>query len=454
MISSLVNSKSPFFWLAFHIILGAISTITPLPLIFWFYLVLGTSILQLFRPGEKPFVRLVFLITYATSFELLARMSRTSPYVPYELGKYLFLALLLFGIIKGFRNGSIGWIMLILLSLGIFIDRAGQTTFRNIVFNLFGPINVAMAIIFFKDQEIEKDDFVKVLRLLLYPLISVLAFTIIRTPDLDTVEFKLGANFETAGGFGSNQVSTALGLGAFLAFLIWRNKWALTGYRWMDIILFIAFAFRGLLTFSRGGMIGGALGIFIILLLNRKPIDDDRTENPVRTILKIVPVIFILFFTFKYTDRITGGQLLLRYQGETAGTLKGSKQKTFNTFTTNRFAIFEGDVKLWKEYPLLGVGVGASSYMRDSSNRFLSHVEMSRLLSEHGTPGLIYILILFVQGINIFRYQRFNLFGVILLALFTIAVFTTFHAAMRTYISPLLIGLSMLCVIDNKYESD
>jgi hypothetical protein len=450
MISYLFNNKSPLFWLIFHVILGAISTFTPLPLIFWFYLVLSTSVFSILNPGKNSFIPLVFIIAYTTSFELLARMSKTSPYIPYELGKYLIFILLIFGIIKGYRKGKTGWLLIFLLLPGILIDEAGMTTFKNIVFNLVGPVNVALAIVFFSKEVISRDDFVKVLKLLIYPLVSVLAFVIIKTPDLDKIEFSLRANFETAGGFGTNQVSTALGLGAFLAFLFWRKKWSLTGYGWLDLILFIVFAFRGLLTFSRGGMMGGAIGILIILFLSRESVSEGSTLKPVRAVLKILPVILILLITFKYADRITGGQLALRYQGETAGTLKGTKEKTLNTYTSNRVKIFEDDFELWTEYPFLGVGVGASSYLRKSTTGFLSHVEMSRLLSEHGIFGIVFILILCVLGFNIYRYQRFEPLSIIMLALFAIAIFTTFHAAMRTYISPLLIGISTMTTIEEE----
>jgi hypothetical protein len=35
-----------------------------------------------------------------------------------------------------------------------------------------------------------------------------------------------------------------------------------------------------------------------------------------------------------------------------------------------------------------------------------------------------------------------------LIALFAVGVFTSFHAAMRTFVSPLMIGLSMLTIKD------
>lgn len=450
MINYLLENRSHLFWLILHIILGVISVFSPYPLIGWFYIVLGLSLIKLIKTADFFFIAAIS--SYLVSFELISRMSETSPIIPYELGKYLFSFLMIIGILKGYRKGIVGLAMLILLFISAFLDENSQSTYKNLVFNLLGPVNVALAILVFKNQAVNREEFIKILRFLFYPLISVLAFTIIKTPDLDSIEFKLGANLETAGGFGSNQVATALGLGAFLAFIFWRYKLDFSGYRWLDFILFIGFAFRGLLTFSRGGMMAGALGIFVVLLLNRS--EGYKIHNPIRLAIGIIPVIIILFLTFRYADKKTGGQLSLRYQGETAGTLRGTKQKNLNTYTSNRLRIFEDDIRLWEEHPILGVGVGASRYMRESSSGFLSHVEMSRLLAEQGIPGLIYIIILFVLGFKLFHYGRDELTSVVLLALFIIAIFTTFHAAMRTYISPLLIGISMIYVSELSEEAE
>ena len=198
------------------------------------------------------------------------------------------------------------------------------------------------------------------LRLLLYPLVSVLAFTVLGSPSLEEVEFTLGANFETSGGFGSNQVSTALGLGAFLVFILWRKRESFSGYMWLDGVFMLLFAFRGLVTFSRGGMIGGALGIIVFLLLDRDISGEGRAIKPIKAILTAIPVFIILAVTFTYANSVTGGLLSKRYQGETPGTLAGRKEKTLNGFTSNRLQIFNDDLKLWKEHPVLGVGVGAS----------------------------------------------------------------------------------------------
>jgi len=452
MINYILNARSRIFWIALHILLGALSILTPWILIGWFYLVLLTDGMSIIRKQRNSFIPIVYLIVYTTSFELLARMSGTSPFIPYELGKYLLLLLLCFGILKGYRKGNIGWLMVFILLPAALFDMSGESTVKSIVFNLIGPINVALAVVFFQKQEVNKDNFVDILRLLLYPLVSVLTFTVLGSPSLEDVEFILGANFATSGGFGSNQVSTALGLGAFLVFILWRKKEGFSGYLWLDVVFLLLFVFRGLITFSRGGMIGGALGIIIFLLLDRGITGDGRVIKPVKAILTAIPVFIILAVTFTYANKVTGGLLSKRYQGETPGTLAGRKEKTLNVFTSNRLQIFKDDLKLWKEHPILGVGVGASRYLRDESKDFLSHIEISRLLSEHGAMGLLYVLILFKLGWDIFKYQKGMVYGAILISFYIIALFTTFHSAMRTYVSPLLFGLSFLTIVDERHD--
>jgi len=377
-------------------------------------------------------------------------MSKAYPLIPWEMGKYLLFLLLTAGILMKYRRGTVGWILLVLLLPSLFIDESDQVWFKNIIFNLLGPVNVALAVVYFKNQIVSAEEFISLLRLFALPAISVLTFVVIKAPNLEHIEFTLGTNFETAGDFGSNQVSTILGLGVFLAYLFWRNRWNLSGYRWLDFGLLILFTIRGLLTFSRGGMIGGALGIIIFLLLDREMTGDRRKIKPLKSILTAIPIIIILAVTFTYANKVSGGLLSKRYQGETPGTLAGRKEKTLNVFTSNRLQIFKDDLELWKENPLLGVGTGASYYLRENTHRIAAHVELSRLLSEHGLFGLTYFFILCVLGYNVYRRASWTLSGPVLFAIFILALFTTFHSAMRTFVTPLLVGLSLIVVSNHE----
>jgi hypothetical protein len=365
------------------------------------------------------------------------------------MGKYALLLLLGLGVLMGYRKGLTGWLMLFILIPGMIIDVSGQVGFKNVVANLFGPVSVALAVVYFKGQNVNEEELKSLLRLIALPLVSVLAFVIIRTPDFKNIEFELAANRETSGGWGSNQISTALGLGAFILYFFWRNRYLFSGSRWIDLLIFLLFIFRGLLTFSRGGMIGGVLAVLVLLFYETvKAGTSIISQRVFIKIIKILPVIVMLFFLFRYADQIAGGKLLLRYQGETPGTAAGYRQKTLNTFTANRLNVFKDDLKLWKEHTLFGAGAGASFYLREDTRRVAAHVELSRLLSEHGIFGLTYFLIICSLGYKVFRRASWTYFGPVLLAMFVLALFTTFHSAMRTFVTPLLTGLSLLTLTE------
>lgn len=393
--------------------------------------------------------RNAYLITYLSSFEILARMAKTSPIIPYELSKYLMCGLLLLGIAHGSARGRIGWWLLLLLVPALLFDQSGQVSgYQPIVFNLLGPFNAALSIVFFTRQSLDTGQFRQLLLLLLYPLLSVLVFTYVRTPDYDEIKFSLSANFATAGGFGSNQVSTVLGLGMFLVFLFWLNRWQLTGSRWVDALLLFVFTFEGLLTFSRGGMIGGVLGILLVLFVLFRSVAKLRKRYRLPSVSRyLAPVVLLSAGAFGIANNITGGLLTLRYQGETAGTSGGYREKTINVITSNRYDIFIGDLALWTQHPILGVGVGASRYLRDKVNGVVAHVELSRLLAEHGVLGFIYFVLLLWAPLQALRRNHNPLFRSIQMALFIIAIYTTFHAAMRTYVTPLLVGISTASVV-------
>jgi hypothetical protein len=446
LIKHLILNKYPWFWILFHIALGLSATWSPLPMIIWFYLVFFTSGGYILKKDKSPFI-LISVIFYLISFELLARMARTSPFIPYELGKYLLCAGMIWGIIRYRTFGKAGWIMLLCLIPAILIDVTGQVVLSDLVFNILGPVNVALVVVVFYKQRITSRQLGHLLRLILYPCLGVLSYTIIKSPDFKEVEFALGANVDWSGGFGSNQVSTLFGLGAFLMMVIMINRWRFSGFFVIDALILFAFSFQGLLTFSRGGMLGAVLGIFVVFIFLRRASPQERRKYNLPKIGKyVLPAILVAVGAFIAVDEITGGLLTLRYQGETMGTLEGNKIKSINTVTTGRFEIFEGDIDLWSDHFFLGVGAGASRFIRSTMNGTVAHVELSRLLAEHGVLGLIYFLILCKLAFQVFRSSPNPLIRGLLVALFAVAVYTTFHAAMRTFVTPALIGISLLTI--------
>jgi hypothetical protein len=413
-----------------------------------------TTLYKTLKSSDNRFFSLTCIILYSVSFELPGRIAAASPYIPYELGKYLFFILLITGIFLGYRRGLTGLFMLLFLLPALFIDISGQVWFKNIVFNILGPVNLSLAVIFFSKQQISSDDLIKALRLLIYTAVMVLSYITIKKPDFSDVVFSLVSNFETSGGWGPNQVSTLTGLGAFLMFLFLKNRWHLTGSRWLDFMIFVLFIFRGLMTFSRGGMLGAAIGILIIMLFDINLSVYNKFTALKRILVRSATVILLIYVLFAFADNITGGNLFLRYKGETPATLAGYREKDLNVLTANRLKVFEDDLILWQKHILLGNGVGSSYYLRESTKGIAAHVEISRLLSEHGVLGLFYFLLLIYIGLRLYGRIKEYPYGAVLFAIFVLALFTTFHSAMRTYISPLLIGISLLNITEIPEETN
>ena len=456
MLKAIVKTKNPAFWVILHVLLGAACTLLREVFILWFVAVALTSIGMLSQGSNATkMVSLLFFVTYFSSLELLARMTKAYNYkLPWEFGKYVVFFGALYAILAlNARKGLRGFFLFLLLIPAMFFGGERDILWHDIVFNLLGPISVAFAIIAYTNAKITKQQFRQVLKLMLYPAIAVLAYVYIRTPDLSSLEFELEANFKTTGGYGSNQVSTVLGMGFFLTFLFYVNRWTLTGYRQADLFIMLGFAFQGLLSFSRGGMVGGVVGVICFLFLLTRASNKQRKLYSLPKIGKyVLPAIIGIVVTFQIADAVTGGMLSLRYQGETAGTQLGVKEVGLNTLTTGRYDIFIQDVEVWQNHFVMGAGAGVSQYLRSGhkGKPVASHVELSRLLADHGLLGLTWFLVLMLLGLKLIKAGTNAKYQGILLAFFMIAVYTTFHAATRTYLTPLLIGISLVNIVDIK----
>lgn len=413
-------------------------------LIFWFYYVLLNFFIYNSTP-KKYLQGLPGLLLYLTPIELLGRIIRCSPYIPYEMGKYVTFILLLLGHLqlKTHKSGNLGWWIILLSLPGAFLV-GNERPVKDLVFNYISLVNMGLGLSLFSNIRISSQNLKRAVFIGIWPSIVLLLYLVLISPDLSSIDFELGANFDTTGGFGSNQVSTILGysfaLTGFAYFFDWRFFKTTTA----DQILILSFFVWGLLSFSRGGIIGGILAL---LLINSLGIKRPGFLSPAKFSLKA----FLLFTVvliggFAIGNQITDGALLLRYQGETHGTLSGSKVKTINTLTTGRFDIFIRDIEIWNQNFFLGAGVGQSDnigkIMGKSSQ--ITHVEYSRLVAEHGFLGLIIGLILIILPIRRTLKEKVPIARAWMLFAFTISLFSTLHAATRTMITPILFSLAFL----------
>jgi hypothetical protein len=208
----------------------------------------------------------------------------------------------------------------------------------------------------------------------------------------------------------------------------------------VSYLLPAAFLLVGLLSFSRGGMLTAIIGLTVLMLGNVLSGKINYLIYGILAISLFVPIVI-------YLNQVTDGSLLLRYQGETRGTLVGSKEKSLDTYTTGRVSIFLGDFETFLKNPIFGVEVGESRLYREESKNQLSHVELSRVIAEHGIIGLFGFLYLVQQAIIKFRLnsgeKRIKYFQ---LAVWLVGFLTTFHGATRTILPFILMLLGNLSI--------
>ncbi len=370
-------------------------------------------------------------------------MAKTSPFIPQELGKYFLVIMGFLGLLAvGVRYAN-GILMALLVTPAVFYDFSGIRPSYDIINTYLAPLAVGLGVAFAYRLSITFLQLNSILKFSWWAILASLVFTFIKTPDFDDIQFSLSANFQTTAGHSSNQVSTVLGLGMFLSFYSVFKRMNFSGNRIIDILILFGFTFQGLLSFSRGGMVVGVVGIVMLLFASES---NDSGKIRSKSITIGILALTALYGAFEFANNITGGNLLLRYQGETAGTMLGTKEITVDRFVTGRLGIFEQDINLWKQYIVSGVGAGASRFLRDSQVvGVAAHVELSRLLADHGLLGLLYAVFFFIRlPLNIIQTKDNSKHKIILLALMTIAILSTFHAAMRTFVTPLFMILGVL----------
>jgi O-antigen ligase len=428
--------KNTLYVFFFHVALGFLGVLSNFFIIGYIYL----SVLFFFtsygnlKTEQSRYTHLLKFLLYIGSFEMICRIVGCAPLIPYEFSKYLYVFILFFILLKKGLAKSSSIIPLLLSLFSLLFSLLSKN--NNIVFSFFGPLSVALVLAAYSQFKIYSIK--PILNAVLYPIIVVWTYCYFQMPSFDTLELTRNANDIASGGFGSNQVSTNLGLGTFICFIFVYRGWLFSGNRWIDYITLFGITFQGLMSFSRGGMLGSLLAILIFVLLNNVL---DRSR---KRLLQTVAFSAILIVTFFVANTTTSGLLLDRYAGNTEGVLAGSKEKTINEITTGRYNIFLGDLELWEDNFITGVGIGNSPNERKKANGMLAHSEFSRLLAEQGLFGLFFFVGWVILGVSGFSNQSSNFGKCFIVACLLLAIYTTFHAAMRTFISPLLTGLSVL----------
>ena len=461
------NTRQNFQYLIFHVLIGLSAYFTKWAFIFWIYFILfySINIINSEIKFKKTIINFLPIIVYICSFDVFSRALKAYPYIPWEVSKYFLIASSLIiistGVIK--KTYKISFFLIILLIPAIIFDKSGLVSISEVIYNVFGLLSMFLFIAILGNYKIKDFELNHLLRLIWLPSVSLLTYVIFSTPKYSDISFDLSAQFNTSGGFGSNQVSSILGAGLFLIFYSWMNKLAFSGYHLLDGLLIGLFAFQGWLTFSRGGMIVGCFCsiLYFIFFISSKDYSKIVSSRKLKPFFFFSIFVISIFISFSLIKSITGGVIQDRFLGHTNSTLSGEKIRDFNTITTGRYNILLDDIKLWNDNFFLGTGVGASKYLRNnlSNINIASHTEISRLIAEHGLLGLIIIIIIIIAYYYNYKQQQKNIYSALLIVLFIFGVGTSLHSGMRTFITPIMIGLSFIKIVqenksDNKIKND
>jgi O-antigen ligase len=370
---------------------------------------------------QEPY-RVIYILAYIAGSEVLWRSRDAAVF--WEYGKYAAILLMLFAILKQKRlsqadKSPIIYFVVLLPSILVLtsFDR------EQIAFNLSGPLSLAVALIFFSTAKFTPIQLRNMFVALLGP---VVALGVLAAQSVMDVDFLANTNVNpdlTSAGYGPNQVSSALGLGAFFAFLLFLIARKHNLFRVLMVCVTLWLLIQTAFTFSRGGFwaaLGAILVAFYLILR-------DRRARTLSLIGAILIVLFLSFVVLPSVDDFSAGYISSR----------------FTDFdSTGRDDIIRGEMVAFGEHPLVGVGPGGaekyhSLFFRQSS----AQTEYTRLLAEHGLLGMVALCYLLVVTVRrIFR-RMTPLNRVVVTSVTAYALLYMSVYGMRLLIPGLLFGL-------------
>jgi len=437
---SLFKKNRELFLLLLHIALGLLVFAIPFSSKLINVLVMAGSFLYVFSAKNKTYAILLSCAYLATS-DVFFRM--TNGLILYESRKYLLIVFAFIGLFYEYSKSK-GYVyiiyVLLLLSTIVFTEYDLEEEIRKMIaFNLSGPISLGFFAFYCYKRKVTMQELSKILFYATLPVVSMLTYLYLYTPSTKEVVMSTGSNFATSGGFGPNQVATTLGIGIFVFITrLVLNKVTKT-QSILEFLLLGACVFRGLVTFSRGGvlvaLIAAAFFIAITFLRGNKAL-----------MFKINKMLIVFVLTgmgvWFYAVSQTSGMIENRYLNQNAAGIEKED------VSTGRVDIAALEFQAFLDNPIFGLGVGKSKHYRFEKTgiKAASHNEIGRVLSEHGAFGLFAFLILFLTPL-VFRLQNRN--NIYFYSFFLLWFLTINHSAMRIAFPSFIYGL---CLLDVTFE--
>ena len=433
------EDQSYLYLILIHLIIGVVVFLLPFTAKIYGYSIFIFGVIYIIKNQNRN-NEVLIAAAYVVGSEVFLRMTGGNPL--YEISKYGVMSFILMGMYySGFSKGAVPyWIFMLLLVPGVVMSAFVlnfDTNIRNaIAFNISGPVCLGLASLYTFKRKIALEEINIILLSMGLPIVTCMVYLSLYTPNVQEVITGTESNFQTSGGYGPNQVATVLGLGMFIFFsrLIMDSK---TKFQIIiNLIIALNITYRGMVTFSRGGMITGFL--MIVLLVVFLYFKSNYTGK-VKLNYIIMLLVFAMLGTWAYTSFQTGGLIDKRYANQdAAGRVKASQ-------FTGREDVAQNEINTFLKNPVFGVGVGKGAEVREDETgmQVLSHDEITRMLAEHGALGIVGLLILFFTPLVLYLENKFNMF---LLCFVAFWFLTINHAAMRTAAPAFVYSLSLLNV--------
>ncbi len=377
-----------------------------------------------FSPRPEP---LLMVTIYAGLCDVLWRAS--SARGPWEASKWLMIvgfAALIVRFVRRPRHRILCTCLILLLVPGV-IESVAERGFgfarESVSANLAGLVALAIATMACSSICITQREIRGLYLIAISPIVSMTAQATVSTIKAGSLAFTDEVNFDTSGGYGPNQVSSVLALGALLCVLLLLQRPQRLVARLVVLATAVWVTGQAVLTFSRGGLFGmvlavGAVGVTSLAMSRQRIV----------VIATAAILVLLAIQILSWAGAFTGG---------------ASEDRFSSTDSTNRTEIAASEWRIFLQHPMLGAGVGSAKYERDINMNTAPHTEYTRLLAEHGVLGIVAIAMLGVLSFRLIssasEWYRLAAVGLIVMALAQMV-----HSATRIGSIAICFGLAAL----------
>jgi hypothetical protein len=410
----------------------------------------GIVVVGLYAVGRRNLVLVTCLCGYLVGCEVLWRQTKAP--LPYLMAPYALILLSGFVVVVVLgrlgRNARLAmfYVLLLIPSLVNTIRTTGGGSRELIAFALSGPLALAAFVAFTSQVSATPAAYRRILWTTLVSAVGPLVIAVAEIRAVlalyGSIEFSGQSNFVTSGGFGPVQVSAVLGLGVLIAIVLGIIE-THSSAKIIAAVLAVVFSVQSLLTFSRGGMFAVAIALAALAIVNAR---NRRIRNRV-IVVAAVALSLGYFFVVPWLTDFTGGAF----------------EQRFSDTDSARTGLAGNDVEIFGDNILFGVGPGMTKYQRLTysicelrsdrcSDESSSHTEFTRMLGEHGIPGLVAIGALGLLSVRVIRAAAAERpFAVGFVAW---AIAQMFYANLRVVAVPFAFGLAFLTVRDIRGPTD